>query len=336
MVAQVEQESRLLVSPEEAVAALNAAHELEAIYEPLKSLALTPGWIDRKEPILRKEPAGAFKPMHWRYRECKSALDVAGRLIDTKLADRRNLVLRNPVENNNFATTRTLVNAYQMILPGEKARSHRHSPHALRVILDAKGAFSVVDGEKTLMETGDVVLTPGWSWHGHGHDGDAPAYWLDGLDVPLTQLLEPMFFEEHPDGFQDVDVLTEDSPMRFTWSSIQKRTEKAAADNEGYFGKRVRLDAPTMPTIGIHVERLEAGTKTRRYRHAANSVFCPMTGSGTSIIGDTSHDWERGDTIAAPTWHWIEHHAKTDTILFTMSDEFLMQFSHYYRFEGAV
>lgn len=319
----------------EAVTALNKSSELQSIYAPLADLDLTPGWVDRKEPILRHEPHGAFPPKHWSYAQCKAGLDAAGRLISTELAERRNLILRNPIEGNNFATTRTLVNAYQMILPGEKARSHRHAPHALRVILDAKGAFSTVNGEKTLMESGDVVLTPGWSWHGHGHDGDEPAYWLDGLDVPLTQLLEPMFFEEHPDGFEEVDVLTEDSPMRFTWSSIQSRTEKAARDTEGYFGRRVRLDAPTMPTIGIFVERLEAGQKTRRYRAAANAVFCPMMGAGVSRIGDQTFDWSRGDTIAAPTWNWIEHEAHEDTILFTMTDEFLMRFANYYRFEGA-
>jgi predicted ATPase len=44
------------------------------------------------------------------------------------------------------------------------------------------------------METGDIVLTPGWCWHAHRHDGDKPAYWFDGLDVPLTQLLGPMRF----------------------------------------------------------------------------------------------------------------------------------------------
>ena len=49
------------------------------------------------------------------------------------------------------------------------------------------------------MESGDIVLTPGWHWHGHGHDGQEQAYWFDGLDVPLTHLLEPMFFEDHPD-----------------------------------------------------------------------------------------------------------------------------------------
>jgi gentisate 1,2-dioxygenase len=318
-----------------ALGALAKADRVDAIYTPLTQLDLTPGWIDRKEPVLRHEPKGVFPARQWRYSECKQALDAAGRLIGTDLAERRNLILRNPVEGNNFATTRTLVNAYQMILPGEKARSHRHAPHALRVILESKRAYSVVDGEKTLMESGDVVLTPGWCWHGHGHDGDEPAYWLDGLDVPLTQLLEPMFFEEYPGGFQEADTLTEDSPMRFTWSSIQARTENAARDPEGYFGLRVRLDAPTMPTIGIYVERLEAGQKTRRYRSSANAVFCPMMGTGVSHIGGETFDWARGDTIAAPTWNWIEHEARTDTILFTMTDEFLMRFARYYRFEGA-
>ena len=318
-----------------AIAALDKATVIDQIYEPLSGLDLKAGWLDYDPPILSREPRGAFPPRHWRYADCKKALDAAGRLIGTELAERRNLILRNPIANNHFATTRTLVNAYQMILPGEKARSHRHAPHALRVILEARKAYSVVDGEKTLMETGDVVLTPGWSWHGHGHDGDEPAYWLDGLDVPLTQLLEPMFFELHPQGFENVDVLTQESPMRFTWSSIQSRTEKASLDRHGYFGRRVRLEAPTMPTITIHVERLEAGQKTRRYRSTANATFCPMLGSGVSQIGGQTYAWERGDVFAAPTWNWIEHEAATDTILFTMSDEDLMRFSRYYRFEGS-
>jgi hypothetical protein len=37
----------------------------------------------------------------------------------------------------------------------------RHTAHALRVIIDAHGAYSIVDGVATPMETGDVLLTPG-------------------------------------------------------------------------------------------------------------------------------------------------------------------------------
>ena len=308
---------------------------LEELYSHLGTMDMTPGWTPRDEPILYPEPTTPFKPIQWRYSECEPALDAAGRLINTELAERRNLVMRNPVPGNDIATTRTLVCAYQMILPGEKARTHRHAPHAFRVILDAEGAYSTVDGEKTLMETGDIVLTPGWSWHGHGHDGDQPAYWFDGLDVPLNHLLEPMFFEDHPDGFVEVDVLTEESPYRFTWDSTQKALETAIADEDGYFGPRILLDAPSMPTMNLYVHRWESGFKTRKQRSASNNVYLVMQGSGTSTIGDDVFHWHRGDTIAAPCWNWIEHQAEEDSIMFCMTDEPLMRFAKFYRFEGG-
>src|SRR5258708_33999565 len=116
-------------------------------------------------------------------------------MIGTDRDVRSNIFMRNPVPVNEYATLRTLVAAYQSILPGEQARTHRHAPHALRVILDAKGAYSVVDGDKHPMETGDIVLTPGWSWHGHGHDGAEPAYWFERLHRPRPRALEPVFVE---------------------------------------------------------------------------------------------------------------------------------------------
>ena len=317
------------------IRALREAVTLDDLYQALTPLDMTPGWIQRKEPILRSEPHTPFRPMHWRYANCKAALDAAGRLINTELAERRNLILVNPIDGNQYSTAKTLVNAYQMILPGEKARTHRHAPHALRVIVESEGSYSVVNGEKHPMETGDIVLTPGWCWHGHGHDGDHPAYWLDGLDVPLTHLLEPMFFEEHPDGFEEIERVTPDSPYRFTWESIQRRLEKVMPDPDGYFGRRVRLQADEMPTIGIYVQRLDAGQTTRKFRHSANSVYSPMLGSGTSFINGLEINWSRGDTMVVPTWHWIEHRVEEDTVLFSMTDEYLMRFANYYRFEAA-
>ena len=95
--------------------------------------------------------------------------------------------MQNPA-GGSYATSRTIVAAYQMIMPGEKARSHRHTPNALRLIIDAEpGAYTIVNGERLSMMPGDVVLTPNWCWHGHGNDSRACAYWLDVLDVPLVQ-----------------------------------------------------------------------------------------------------------------------------------------------------
>ena len=306
---------------------------LQSLYAAADAVNFTPGWIPRNKPILWGEPQPEYMPAHWSYEDAKAGLDAAGRLIDVTLAERRNLVMRNPAPIAGFETSRTLVAAYQMILPGEHAPSHRHSSHALRVIIDGKGSYSIVDGEKTPMETGDVVLTPGWCWHGHGHDGDKPAYWFDGLDVPLTHLLEPMFFEEHPQKYQKVERVAQTSPYRFTREDIARRLDTAAADPEGFYGPRVRLEAPTMPSMGLIMERLASGTQTRRYRTTANSIFHIVEGSGESTVGRQRFAWSRGDTFVAPGWHPVGHQATSDAQLFVLSDEPLLRFSNYYRFK---
>lgn len=312
---------------------LAALPSLEALQRELGERNLTPGWIRRPKPILWQEMHSEFVPAHWRYAEAKAAMQAAGRLIGTDLAERRNFVMRNPIPGNDIATLRTLVCAYQSILPGERARSHRHAPHALRVILESRGSYSIVNGEKHPMESGDIVLTPGWCWHGHGHDGAEQAYWFDGLDVPLTHLLEPMFFEEHPDGWERVVGVTEESPMRFTWSSTKNALEKANADSGGYFGKTIELPAPTMPTITLKVHSWAAGWRNTPYRHSANTIHVVMQGSGRSVIAGQAFDWSFGDTLAIPAWSRVEHHAAEDSVVFAMSDEALMRWSRYYRFE---
>jgi gentisate 1,2-dioxygenase len=221
-----------------------------------------------------------------------------------------------------------------MILPGEHAPSHRHSSHALRVIIDGMGSYSTVNGEKTPMETGDVVLTPGWCWHGHGHDGDRPAYWFDGLDVPLTHLLEPMFYQEHPERHEKVERVVQRSPFRFTREDIARKLDAAKADGEGFHGPRVELEAPDMPPMGLKMERLSVGRNTRRYRTTANIIFHVTEGSGESTIGGKHFEWKRGDTFVAPGWHSISHRATSDSQMFEMSDEPLLRFANYYRFEA--
>lgn len=311
---------------------LRSLSSLEALVSAIGERNMTPGWIRRQKPFLYSEMRSALVPARWRYAEAKAAMQAAGRLIGTDLAERRNFVLRNPAPGNDYATLRTLVCAYQSILPGEKARSHRHAPHALRVILEARGAYSIVDGEKHPMESGDIVLTPGWSWHGHGHDGMEQAYWFDGLDVPLNLLLEPMFFEEHPQVFETVTRVSADSPMRFSWESTQKALQLASADE--FFGKTIPLPAPTMPTISLKVHAWPAGWRNRPYRHSVNTAYVVMQGQGRSVVGAEAFEWSFGDTLAVPAWNRVEHHAAKDAVLFSMSDEQLMRWTRYHRFES--
>ena len=110
---------------------------LEELYGKLDKVGMGPGW-NKPTPSLWPAPRKTLRPAHWKYELARGALDAAGRLINTALAERRNLILVNPAEGNTYGTVRTLVAAYQMIMPGEWARVHRHTPNALRLILDAE------------------------------------------------------------------------------------------------------------------------------------------------------------------------------------------------------
>lgn len=318
----------MVASP--SISELRAVPDLAALYRRLGEMNITAGW-NKKEPSLYPEPKLNFEPVHWSWPECKAAIDAAGRLIDTQLAERRNLVLHNPRDANRYATTRTLVAAYQMILPGEHARTHRHTPHALRLVLEGTGAYTVVDGARLAMEPGDVVLTPGGCWHGHGNDGAGPCYWLDGLDVPLTQLLEPVFFEAHPDGFAAIESSPMDSPFLFRWQDTCAGLAAAEPDPKARFGARVQLGDPALPTAAVYMERIAAGARTRPPRSSANALFCVVEGHGSSTIDAVDFEWGRGDVFAVPCWRPVEHRARTEATLFCMTDEPLQRYCGYLR-----
>jgi gentisate 1,2-dioxygenase len=322
-------ESKLQTRPQTA-----GAEPLAALERHAASLETSPGWIARDAPIFWPEPRSQFVPAHWRYEPVRSALMDASRLVDLSMAERRILALRNPVPGNNFATTRTLSCSYQLMLPGERASTHRHASHALRVILDARGSYSIVDGVRMPMESGDIVLTPGGSWHGHGHEGDEPACWLDGLDIPLTHLLEPMFFEPHPDKHMAATSSIDVSPYRFRAEDIARKLDAATPDPQGFAGPSVTLTSPDMAAIGMVVERVPAGFSSRRQRSTASRCCIVMQGNGRSIVGDDTFEWTRGDTIAIPTWAAYEHRADADSQLFWMSDEPLMKMCNYWRHEA--
>jgi len=95
---------------------------LEDLYGKLGQIGIAPGWA-KKVASLWPEPKKNFMPAHWKYEQARGALDAAGRLINTELAERRNLILYNPTSDASYGTVRTMVAAYQMIMPGEWARS---------------------------------------------------------------------------------------------------------------------------------------------------------------------------------------------------------------------
>jgi gentisate 1,2-dioxygenase len=313
---------------------------LEELYGKLDRVGMGPGW-NKPTPSLWTSPRKTFRPTHWSYERARGALDAAGRLINTELAERRNLILFNPAEGNTYGTVRTIVAAYQMIMPGEWARAHRHTPNALRLILDAEpGTYTTVDGIDIAMEPGDVLLTPNWSTHGHGNDSKACAYWLDFLDAPLVQLLEPMFFEprdedkNHAAFEQERAAPTTDSPFVFTLAETMRRLEAAVADPAGPFATSVELGNPALDTIALHMMKLAPGRRTAEHRSTANNIYAVVRGRGVTNVDGEAFDWARGDVIAAPAWRPHFHEAADDALLLRVTDEPVLQKLGFYRIES--
>ncbi len=302
------------------VAAVAEARTLDELYPRLNALNIQAGW-SKPTPSLWASPRENFAPMHWSWADGKLSLDAAGRLIGTDLAERRNLILYNPADPNRYATLRTIICAYQAILPGEIARSHRHTPNALRLVLEGEGAYTIVDGERLAMKPNDVLLTPGWSWHGHGSESKGTCYWLDCLDVPLNHLLEPMFYEGHPQAYEPVKSRPDRSPYIFRWADVDAALAKAKPDPEGYRGRRVELGSPALPTLALSMERHGVGTATKPQRTTMNQVFCVVEGRGETKIADKTFRWQRGDVVAVPAWRRYSHRITTDATMFVMTDE---------------
>jgi gentisate 1,2-dioxygenase len=108
------------------------------------------------------------------------------------------LVLANPGHGlDKMQASSAIYLGMQLLLPGEWAPSHRHTPNAVRMVVEGEGAWTTVEGEKCLMSRGDLILTPTGQWHEHGHDGQDPVIWLDVLDLPLVYYMEMSY---HVDG----------------------------------------------------------------------------------------------------------------------------------------
>jgi gentisate 1,2-dioxygenase len=314
---------------------LRDSGSLDELYRHLATVDMGPGW-NKPTPSLYPTPKKTYPPAIWHYVQAKAALDAAGRLINTDLAERRNLILTNAAAGSTYGTSATLVSAYQMIMPGEHARSHRHTPNALRLVVDAEpGTYTVVDGIRIEMLPGDVLLTPNWCWHGHGNDSKANGYWIDFLDVPLVHLLEPMFFEPNPDEFPAWQRPAEPSPMYFPWAETKERLAAAKDEPSGRFGKEIEFGDPALATTALFMMQLAPGKATAPFRTTANNIYSPVEGEGETIVEGKSIPWQRGDVLVVPSWQAQYHRAAKGAVMFRVTDEPTMEKLGFLRAESV-
>src|SRR3982750_2634606 len=177
---------------------LGTLDDLPAEYvASLRAANLVPLWPSLRALI----PPGAAKtntqPTLWRWSAIRPLLLRAGELTPMEKAERRVLVLANPGRGlDSLQASATIYLGAQLVLPGEVAPSHRHTPNAARIVIEGQGAVTVVGGETCAMEPGDLILTPTGQWHEHRHEGQGPMIWLDVLDLPLMVYLDVSYVVE--------------------------------------------------------------------------------------------------------------------------------------------
>jgi gentisate 1,2-dioxygenase len=310
----------------------SSQEELDAYYAQLRAQHVTPAWIGGG---ISTEPRSEAVPYVWHWQDLRPQAMRAAELVGTAQAERRVLRLTNPKLPG--IASNTLVANIQIVMPGEIARAHRHSGAALRLIIEGKGGYTVVNGERVPMSPGDLVLTPNWSWHDHANDTDAPMIWLDGLDTPLVRMLEAGFYEEYHQDRQDLAPPVNASEWHYPITEMQAALHRLATDGTG--GERIleytnrRTGGPVMPTIACHMQLLRPGEKTRARRRVCCTNYHVVEGAGYSVVGDQRLDWAEKDVFTVPNWIFSEHVNSGDrpAFLFSFSDAPVMQALGLYR-----
>ena len=326
-------------------------------YRRLDPHSMAPLW-EVLGDLVTPAPAGRCRPACWRYEDVRSLLLESGEVISAREAERRVLVLENPGLRGESRITTSLYAGLQLILPGEIAPAHRHTQSALRFVIEGEGAYTAVDGEKTVMREGDFVLTPSWSWHDHGNESERPMVWLDGLDIPVVALFDASFAERHPDEAQvhsrspghasaryGSGLLPADPPARGAgtgraspvFSYPYTRTREALAGlmrNERGIdpchGVRMKYANPldggyALTTISAFIQLLPPGFRGKAHRSTDAAVFSVVEGTGRTLVGDEEFEWGPRDTFVVPSWRPRRHEAEGEAVLFSFSDRAIQE-----------
>lgn len=263
-------------------------------------------------------------------------------------AIRRVLALCNPSLGGKPYATSTLWGAVQYLGPGEVAPAHRHSPGALRFVLEGGGVWTRVDGDAVPMGPGDLVLTPSWTWHEHHNPGDGPMLWFDALDLPLVEALDAVFFEagaggsvalatpEHSEsearyGGAPGLVATGERPslrhsplLAYRWADTDAALSALAA-GAPEAAVSLRYCDPTtggdvMPTMRCEVHRIPAGGALAPERRVGSSIWVVVTGACLAAVDEARYELYEKDLLAVPSWAELSFTAPGGADLFCVSD----------------
>lgn len=325
------------------------AKKREAFYREIAEFSMGALW-NVLHDTMTNEPVVKAVPYLWRWQDVRPRVLRSAELVSAEEAERRVLMLLNPELRSKLAATPMLYAGIQIVMPGEIARTHHHTPAAIRFIVEGSRGYTAVNGEKSYMSKGDYLTTPNWAWHDHGNEGSDPVLWLDGLDLPFVVDLNAVFFEYHAQRQQPVTRQIDDSARRYgahlkpTWErpigdgvysplvnykwADTRAALAALRDDAGSPFDGVLMEytnpytgGPTLPTMSAYLQLLRKGEHTKAHRHVASTVYHVAEGGGHSVIGGTRFDWREADTFAVPAWTWHEHASEAgEAVLFSFSD----------------
>ena len=86
--------------------------DMDDFYGRIEDMGVVCGWRKGGDKSRDAEPSSPYKSAHWKYAQCRAALDAAAKLISAEDAGRRILNFRNPIPENDLGSSRTLLNAY--------------------------------------------------------------------------------------------------------------------------------------------------------------------------------------------------------------------------------
>lgn len=324
--------------------------------DDMAAAGVAPLWPMMRNVLPHGQPNPVTKPGYWNFGALRPLLLRAGELTPVEKAERRVLVLSDPGRGAGaMQATSSIYLGMQLLLPGETAPAHRHTPSAARIIVEGQGGFTVVDGEKLPMLDGDLVLTPGGDWHDHGHEGDAPVIWLDALDLPLFVYLEGSYAEEaplqaqrnRPDASQVEYLSSGLAPsrtrgvaarrypmMRYPWARTEAALREMMKYGDGGVAELDYVNPETgddvLPTMGFTAMMLNAGQVHRPPLRSTSAAWHVVKGRGKTTINGQTVEWGAKDTFTAPVFADITHEAADDSFLIRIHDRPLQTRLCYY------
>ncbi len=330
--------------------------ELNDFNEELEKESMRGLWASGEDIIRAPKPFGP--PKLWKWSKIREGLDAAARLIPTNyMGARRVLQLVHP--NMTYGASHTLGMAVQLVKAGEAVYSHRHTAAAIRFVLEGgKDVYTITNGEKCVMERGDMLIQPNWGWHNHVNETERDAVWIDCLDVGLMGMLRTMFQEPHP--AEDVRLFNSpvDNVVRnpttlappgksvkklvYKWGeTLPALREMLPGDKSPYDGRVLEYrnpnGGPTFPTFSCWIQMLEEGDGTVEHRHTANHLYHAFQGNGVTEVEGEKVSWEEGDFFVVPNWSWHRHvngSGDKPAILFSTTDRPMLEAMGVYREEG--